>query len=613
MALKSKLRDEIIDEIGVKRRKLVEIERRKDAVGCEIKQLKYELNEFVGVNRIPASVMGSILKRLQPIDWLSCTQVCQKWSEFVKEFGIEKLVISKERERAPFTWFFTGELCPPALIRSDLAFSSLANSFLSNVKHLKITNDTDDPNADRRYERPLLSDFAFINSLSGLEVLEIERIDFGSPNEESDGDDTDNEDDESDQENGEDTAVKEKTQEAKEEEKLTRKVEYTISLPGLRYLSIGSLETEIVLDTPSLSRYRGAHMNRPEMFLHPDRITHLYLNEVEVKCEHVFSKFPNLQYLGLVNVVRFRHIPLACLQQPNLQMISLQPNVDRYYFDYNCSNYKDAYVNALKQKRRLNRDDLKLVFFGMQLDEPDQLDACNAKSGLMKMYVSNRDKLCPSEMRWVKKLNYTHLIDCFSKSDDSEKPGESDKSAKSGRRTRSSKSNESTEPTKPVIPADLCQLFNELEEVKVSGPLVDEDDLLRFLDGLPKLRTFKASNAGLPVLFYEKLAKRFPQISGLSIKENDETELAAIKSLKFVLEFENLYRFATNLTLDSHEVFEQLFAKYKSFEIKFCNENDSRFEIKKPSENSKFELYEDQELRRYFGELSDLLDYLDEL
>lgn len=128
-----------------------------------------------------------ILNELPLDDLLACERVCHQWSVYVKELNIRRMIIAKappvdykSRKIRPRKWFFieTNDWLPrKEMVRTDLEID-LRNSFLLNLKQLRVCEPPIKHTLEELDNRPLLNDVRFINQLINLEVLEVSRFDF---------------------------------------------------------------------------------------------------------------------------------------------------------------------------------------------------------------------------------------------------------------------------------------------------------------------------------------------------------------------------------------------------------------------------------------------------
>ena len=138
-------------------------------------------------------------------------------------------------------------------------------------------------------------------------------------------------------------------------------------------------------------------MNWPE-FLHPQTITHLYADDYSP----AFTIFHSLEYLRLES--SSFHLDndadklLAAF--PKLRLLSQGPRGS-----YSGLN-EQSLQELLKRKNALNRHDLTIIFFGVPIDDPAQLDERNALQLLMRNY----GKLHAEELKLVRSIWYPQLM-----------------------------------------------------------------------------------------------------------------------------------------------------------------------------------------------------------
>lgn len=366
--LRTEARDEIVHSICAKRRKIDQIEGEQMDYAFEIKKLKFELNELIGINRFPLELIALIMGRLSVADALCCEAVCQKWSYFVKQLRIESLVIAKTRERRPRRWSYSNELIQPEtpIVRANLDFENLENSFLFTIKRLKILNRSDEFGTDSIHKLPLFANLDFVNKLASLEVLEISKIHLEN--------------------------------------------EAAITLPNLRYLAINRVRSKLKLVTPNLTDYKGNALKNVQ-FVFPEYLKRLHLHHYCLEAK----QFANLDYL----CVKKLRAPAdqVLTNHPALKVLSIRPNFKHAdcmeaddESDFNL--LRSAALEILAQKSHLKRN-CKLIFFGIELDDAGQLDDYEFRKDLVRLHIRNYAKLRLEELRWIRGVNYNALQSCI--------------------------------------------------------------------------------------------------------------------------------------------------------------------------------------------------------
>ena len=507
-------RDQIFIEIGNKRLKLKEFEIEKEKIESEIKKLKFKLNQLVNLNQLPIEIICLIFKNLAIKDILRCELVCQKWNYFVKCLNLQKLVITKRKEEKVNKWFFSNEICDPlsTITKKNLNFKcKLEDSFMINLKQLKIINSSDDYKSDKRDHFPLLVNIDFVNKLTNLELLEISKIEF--------------------------------------------KNEAKITLPKLKSIAIEEVGSSLKLNTPSLTSYKNKSLEKVNLVF-PEQITHLYLEDYS---GNSIDQFKNLEYFFA------KRISAYCLNEndfliniPKLKELSLVPKNEKHEY----GNGKEVILKVLEQQKSLNRIGLKLIFYGILVEDANQLDNYEFKKDLVKLHIQNYSKLNEKELRWIKEVNYTSLI-------------------------------QSCDNQIDRIPKDFHSKFVEIKKVIISDNLDDEHHLMNFLKGFKKLNAFKVLHPSLDLPFFEELSINCPQISSLSY-EVDRYD-SRIEDFDFIFKFKSLKKFYTLSDLEhSDDFFETVFEKFPIFNLKF-EFNGAEITIDKKDEKTAYELkvYED--------------------
>lgn len=525
-------RKKILEELQMKRAKYQKIVDEEDEVKSDIKQLKYELNGLIGINRFPSEVMSLILKRLKVSDLFACERVCQRWHGFVREFGQAELIISELKERKPRKWKFSKKICSPKsiIISPDLhLFEILENSFLIELKRLKIINYK--PKFDESSSKydpivTLLNDLDFVNKLENLQVLEVSSIQF--------------------------------------------KAEATLTLPQLRCLEVSLLGSKLKLATPELTNYRGESLELIE-FVFKEKVTHLCLDNYESE----LKQLKNLQYLCLKNdcFLEDASIEGHCSDDRqrlnakqflndhrNLKELSIRPDFYRLV----QSTYNLAQSNALKileQKKSLKREEFKLIFFGVHLENAKQLVAFEYpfRGSLVRLHFLNYSALCTRELQWVKRIDLSGLLRCVS-----------DKLIED-------------------IPPDFYEKFDQVEEIVIPYDFAEEQiAILKKFKHLNSLivRDESRRRPKKDWNIFEKIADALPKIWSLQFDDLDIWELG---TLDFVFKFKKLGRLLTHCNYTHYFVW-KLFEHFDEFRVSF-EENVTELMVIRRSTNSNLELW----------------------
>ena len=233
------------------------------------------------------------------------------------------------------------------MVRADLAVKLIENSFMFNLKQLKI--------CDTFYEWEetpdlLLNDTRLINQLVNLEVLEVSQL---SPGYVSDP------------------------------------LQLEVDLPNLKHLAINRFHgSRIQLNCPKLLSFKTKMFDYNKYdyqekdwfsldFLHPLSVTHLYVQTFYCQKDAAidFKKLHNLQQLIITSfdlrratVKETRQLSRKTfLDFPSLRKISVQPMSLSY------SQSRATFVSFLKARSALKRTDMTLKFHGIQIEDELQL------------------------------------------------------------------------------------------------------------------------------------------------------------------------------------------------------------------------------------------------
>ena len=553
-------REEILVELQAKRVNYVKIEDEEAYVKSDIEQLKYELNALIVINRFPSELMGLILDRLEPSDLLACERVCRQWNWFVKEFGRGELIICELNERRPKNWKFPRKACSPnnRIVRSDLQFKNLESSFLIELKRLKIINNkVKRPEYHFKHDRPpLLNDLHFVNKLQNLEVLEVSIIKFES--------------------------------------------EATLTLLHLRCLAVSRLESKLKLATPELTSYHGQSMELVE-FVFKEKVTYLHLDKYHADCKQL----NNLQYLALKNdnlpgeLVWTQKAPNYRVGEwsigeflndhPNLKELAIRPSFDRLDEDTYFSAESGA-LQVLEQKKSLKRDDFNLIFFGVQLENAEQLAAFQFDpddSSLVGLHLLNYSALCVKELRWVKRIHLEDLLKCVS------------------------------DGLVEEIPSDFYEKFEHVEEIVIPFDLAEEQiAVLKKFKNLNSLivqdrsEAFRLQRKDWSI--FEKIADELPQIWSLQFDDLGNEEINTLDSVVF--KFKELGRIlVTHIDYWSVRVtVSKFFDKYGMFGVTFV-ENGTELMIIQRSKDSRVELWKNEHHWIFHDEFDCILEVYEEI
>lgn len=541
MSFKHVSRMELVDTICAKRRKLDQIESEEVDYAFEIKKLKYELNTLIGINQFPLEIIALIMDHLSAEDTIACEAVCQRWAYFIKRLNLTSLVVTKERERRPRKWSYSDELIQPesTVVKPRLEFDNLEDSFLFNLRRLKIINDTDEPDSVLICRLPMLNDLDLVNKLAYLQVLEICKIDL---------------------ENG-----------------------ATITLPNLEYLAIDCVRSKLKLVTPKLTAYKGDLKN--VQFAFPEQLKRLYLQH---QCPEI-KQFTSLEYLC---VKRLNEDARLLVEHPTLKLLSIRPDskyVDRFQaYDELQKNFdllKMSALQILAQKKRLKRDGLRLVFHGIELENPNQLDDYESQNELVKLHIANYAKLCQSELRWIRRLNYSSLMRCVD------------------------------EGVIEAAPEDFFERFDQVNDILVTEAF-DEEQLFEFLKKFKNFNTFSldykyphtSDFEQLESEFYEKLLVKFP-IWHLRFEDSDLDSNAVYEPCPYLFKSDTIYKLYTEEDEDYEIVAEKIFDHFETFEYTF-NINDSIATVKRSQKNGRFEVWCQNEFFRDFSNLGKAFEKL---
>lgn len=479
-----KLREELLLEIERKESTIDENQKKIDFLHNRVRQLRCEqdglkddiralnhrLNSLpIMINKLPYEMMSMIFKMLSLPELLTCARVCSRWYVIVSNLKIPSLVVNDSKSNAVecsrvpehiFSWQCSIDV---DRIRVDLCSyleMQLPSQMLTNLAELKI---------NIRDNRTLCqTDLGFINKMHKLKNLEIFHL-------------------------------------------VQRNNLKQISSITMKSLMIATSSSPVKLNTPFLTTFEtmGCSLRNFE-FAFPRSVRTLRLS----KWSSRLAQFTELHTLHLEQDANMDLLTVL----PKLQVLSFANKQE--VFDSSSQAVKLTAMHLLEQKRLLNRENLSIRVFGVELDAAEQLDPCVYK-GLVKRTVANcscRDfpnmpnlialhmknwpKLA-SDLSWVNVVNYLSLVDCL------------DGNIRS-------------------VPSDFFQKFSRIRTVHVNGE-ADENELIEFLAECKHLDELKVEHSKFDQSFYLKFASCFPFIEWLSVSCN----LKPITDYRFIEQFHN--------------------------------------------------------------------------
>lgn len=465
-----------------------------------------EHNETVSINRLPVELFCMLFEYLDRNELPAYGSVCKRWAYFVAVFVRQKLVISIENEVRPSHWFYLDESCLPI---GAVNVTLVANSFLY-LKQLKICNFVANP-----YTKQPRQDLVLINRLAALEVLEISQLPFG-----------------------------------------------TLSLPNLTHLAIDHLNNPrdyktMFIDCPRLLGFKTkmfARGSRNFDFIHPESITHLYLDRYSYK--ETFEQLTSLQYLSITGFeneygAEKEYTNKIFSNFPKLKEISVRPN-------WLVGRDRLTFIEILEKKKALARGNVALTFCGVSIENEDQLDCLvpdsdsyKANKLLLNFYIQNYSSLRVPELRSIQVIHYAEL----------------------------------------QIPTDFHEKFRHVREIRVNSRIEDEDRLIEFIRGFERLDTVGVKNvARLKESFYRKLASSCSSLPYLAVWMDSQWN---VSNLDFLLEFKNLVCFTSYREDIDYPSIRRLFKRFERFELKFCLrelQDIDHIQIRRPKKGADFEL-----------------------
>lgn len=444
-----------------------ELRGKQDELKEDVRALNQRLNLLpLLINKLPYEVICMIFKRLSLPELLSCARVCERWYVIVSNLGIPSLIVNDSKSsgaecsrvsECSFSWSSSIDVTKIRVDLTSYLEMRLPKQLLANLSELKI---------NIRDSRILgQTDFGFINELQTLKNLEIFNL---SP-----------------------------------KNNITQ-----ISSTSLKSLMIATSSCPIKLHTPFLASFETVSCSlRNFQFCFPQSLRTLRLP----KWSSRLAQFVNLHTLFVDQDVSIELLTVV----PKLAVLSFANKQET--FDSSFQAVKLTALYLLDQKKQLNRADLAIRVFGIELDYPEQLDQCEYKSlakrgvancscrdfqnwpNLVALHMKNYSKLV-GDLSWVTSVSYLDLVD-------------------------------SLQGNIRSVPADFFQKFSYIRAVDVNGE-ANEQELIEFLTECKHLNQLNVEHSTFDESFYLKFASCFPFIELLSIQCS-----APIQDYRFIEQF----------------------------------------------------------------------------
>lgn len=438
------------------------------------------------------------------------------------------------------------------MVTDTLDVQLVESSFMFSLKQLKIC----DPfvEGDDNGEDISSPGVEFINRLVNLEVLEVSQIDGGFRYGE----------------------------------------QPTIRLPHLKHLAISHYhDFHLLLDCHKLVSFKTKMISvycsqdsQTVNFLYPLSVTHLYLSEFS-NLENL-EKLKNLEYLNVSGfyVRKYNGEEKTAKEYPK-EIIANFPNLKAISLRHDTSSYssysmgRDIFVNLLKERNALQREQIALTFFGIQIDAEAPLvhqpEAYRQSYGkflhfLSQLYMSNHSKLCEPELKRVRELDYSGLL-AYSRKDRAE------------------------------VLLELIQKLDRIKRIRVSSVVHDEDRLIEFIKQFKQFNSLKVHKEAsqLGASFYRKLAATCSS-PWLTIKMEPQDSFT---NFDFVFKFKNLVGLKTRKYDAGDEFVRRLFDHFDVFQFEH-NVGDDDVKITKRSK-TRFEFSVHSGHLKVFDNLDELL------
>ena len=461
-----------------------EIEKKKREIRNEIVQLNCRLNGLPnGINALPEEVLCFIWENFLDFqNLLKCKRVCVRWFHAIRSL-MKSLVIFDRHQRQELNslkgqrWFYSGRLInsnlsvPVQKIRFDSSLSScpsdplnppFRSKFLLKLRRLHLVASVD---------RPLWCLFGFINRLEGLEELEFS--DLWTESE--------------------------------------RPIQFWIRCPNLKSLFIGQTSATVTVVVESKIAKLKTHCHLASLrFDYPGELREIHLVTEYRQALYDKVRFSNLEVFTCANAIDDESLEQLIEHSVGLKELHLGLSSDLTHYE----SVKTNALKALHSKNVFNRSELNIVFYGVKLENEEQLSGFSFDSGdhgrLIKLLTKNYTKLA-DDLAWLERISYKHL----------------------------------SESVVGELPRDFHLKFN-IKELLVHGSVKNQAHLLDFLRSCKKLRSLTIENSSLDELFYSKID--FSPIKSLKISETANK----ISDFSFILQLKELECFQANLQIPAH-------------------------------------------------------------
>lgn len=318
--------------------------------------------------------------------------------------------------------------------------------------------------------------------------------------------------------------------------------ESRLVLPLLKVLNISVRGDLCILDTPCLEKLKIQFLNTIDnvKLVYPKRIRVAEFQENR----KLLNKFTEIEHLFCK---RFESI--------DDDFLAHHPKLKQIHFDGN----DQVFAQLKNQKERLHRRELKIYFIGIHFDHLPQYSSAFNHSDLyeknVKLLAENYPKnRVANVLPFVDQINYNSVEENFKQ-----------------------------------LPKDLVRRFVNLEQVRVTNKVNDQQKFTSFLTACSNFSYLKLINSELDAYFYSSLLPECcPSLTGLTIKDKHVDEL----DFEFLFRLDYLITLITNKQL-SIEFVADLFSKLKHFEQIWFNHLEDKVRIV---------TQEDRSLRLYINE-----------
>ena len=290
-----------------------------------------------------------------------------------------------------------------------------------------------------------------------------------------------------------------------------------LSSPNLKYFCINEHTTSKLIINTQLAHFKTVFELNLFDFNFAESIKSIqchqfYGNEIK--------KFKNLEYLCCQTIKSLDSNFL--IQLEHLKSIQFH-DTDQMYFELR------------DQKKQFRRRDLRIYFLGINFDEENDLSRYNLSfnryflnENNLNIYLDNYGRL-DDRIPFIDSIDYNAIENHFNTFDN--------------------------------MPINFFARFPLIKSILINDRINDQASFWTFLNNYKQLYSLRITNSRLNQAFFDQLPSIFKSIGCLKLEEEEDN----IKSLEFILNFQNLLEFDTNKSMPI-DLIRQTFQNLKHLE-----------------------------------------------